>query len=209
MLFSNPFPTEGDFFSLYQKSAEQALLAAKEFKKISRAPSQSEHSIQRIKEIEKTAGEITHETMKLLHKTFITPFDREYIQSLALALDKVTDGFDALAARIGYFELKELPSVVPPLADLCLNAAIFMQHAVQNLHTINKPESLFALCDSIHQVENEADELVRAALSDLFKNEEDPRLLIQHKEIFEWLETTADRLENVASTIQMIILEST
>lgn len=209
MLFGSPFPKEGDFFGLFNQMGQKALEAAKELKKLAKDPIGNSDSIDRIKEIEHAADNLTHAIMQLLHETFITPIEREHIHELSTVLDNVVDGFDAIAARIRYFEIKKMPEGSTELAELCFNGTVYMEQVMRSLSSIGNPEQLLPLCDSIHKIENEADDLVRTALSRIFRDPGDPRLLIQHKELYEWLEKITDRIEHVASCVQMIIVEST
>ncbi len=140
-----------------------------------------------------------------LRSTFITPFDPEDIQSLATSLDDVLDGIEDVTFRIVAYRLKPIPPAVIQLAEMVSTAAPFSRDAIEALH---RKKPVIDFCIEINRLENEADKLERNLLAELFRNEKDPIALIRQKEIYELLEATTDRCEDVADVIQNVSVKN-
>jgi hypothetical protein len=154
--------------------------------------------------IEDEGDRLVHEIFRRLRATFITPFDPEDIQALATSLDNVLDSIEDVTFRIFAYRLDPIPPGVSALADNVNSSCGFLLKAVEALH---RKTSVIEFCIEINRLENEADHMERNLLADLFLNETDPIALIRQKEIFEWLEATTDRCEDVADVIQNVALK--
>jgi predicted phosphate transport protein (TIGR00153 family) len=200
-------PREEKFFDLFRESADQILKGSREFQELLNEFPRAESRARAIKDIEHRADEITHQTVELLHKTFITPLDREDIFALISKMDDILDFIDAAAQRIYLFDIKKMPQEMKGLADVCSRSAEHVKQAVAHLDQIKKPEEIMKHCIEINRLENEADHLMRSGVARLFREEPDLRELIKLKEVFELLETVTDRCEDVANIIEGIVLE--
>lgn len=158
-----------------------------------------------ISQIEDEGDRVVHDIFDRLRATFITPFDPEDIQSLATSLDDVLDGIDDVTFRIVAYRLKPVPSPVILLAEKVSSCCFFLAEALAALH---RKKPVIGLCIEINRLENEADKLERNLLADLFRNERDPIALIRQKEIYELLEATTDRCEDVADVIQNVSVKN-
>ena len=150
--------------------------------------------------LEDEGDQVVHDIFSHLRSTFITPFDPEDIQALATSLDDVLDGIDDVTFRIVAYRLKPIPSAVLLLAEKVSSCCTFLAEALVALH---RKKPVINLCIEINRLENEADKLERNLLADLFSNEKNAIALIRQKEIYELLEATTDRCEDVADVIQM------
>ncbi len=206
-MFGSFIPSEGKFFELFNKLSDKLVQGAKDFKELLPKTSEHENFYRRIKEVEHEGDELTHETMALLHRTFITPMDREDIRSLVSGMDDVLDCMDAVAARIFLYKPTTLPSTIHKFADINLLATQKVRDCVVMLNKIKDPEKILQNCVEIHRLENDADHLLRSDIADLFANEKDVRELIKLKEVFELLELVTDKCEDVANVIEGIVLE--
>jgi predicted phosphate transport protein (TIGR00153 family) len=200
-------PREENFFALFREIAEQIVRAAHEFERMLGDLGKSAVHSSAIKDIEHRGDEITHQTMDLLHKTFITPMDREDIHHLITRLDDILDFIDASAQRVSLYEIHSAPAEMVALAKICVQAAENVKLAVEALSNLKKPDGIAKCCVEINRLENEADVILRASVARLFKEEKDTRLLIKLKEIYELLETVTDRCEDVANIVEGMILE--
>lgn len=200
-------PREGRFFDLFNQSAEQIVLGANEFRKMIVDLPHAESYARSIMAIENKADEITHHTVELLHKTFITPMDREDIHSLICRMDDILDFIEAAAQRISLYDIKSAPPQATELADVVVKAAETVAKAVNKLSNLKDPKEIMQLCVEINKLENDADHILRSAMAKLFREEPDTRNLIKIKEIYELLETVTDRCEDVANIIEGIVLE--
>jgi len=158
-----------------------------------------------ISSIEDEGDHVVHDIFDRLRSTFITPFDPEDIQSLATSLDDVLDGIDDATFRIVAYRLKPVPPAVLLLAEKVSGCCALLAQALAALH---KKKPVIHLCIEINRLENEADKLERNLLADLFRNEKDPIQLIRQKEIYELLEATTDRCEDVADVIQNVSVKN-
>jgi uncharacterized protein len=206
-MFSSFIPKEGRFFDLFKELADCIVQGATEFKELAVNLPEAERRVRSIKDIEHKGDDITHSTMDLLHKTFITPLDREDIHTLVSRMDDILDFIDAAAQRLHLFQVDELPAEGRELAEICLQAARLVQSAVSSLDNLKNPENVIKTCVEINRLENDADHVLRSGLARLFREEPDIRKLIKLKEIYELLETVTDRCEDVANVIDGIVLE--
>jgi predicted phosphate transport protein (TIGR00153 family) len=157
-----------------------------------------------IKDVEHGCDEITHKVTTKLNKSFITPFDREDIYTLAVALDDVCDYVDAAARAIRMYNITQFNEYVRQLARLLNTQASAMNSAVGML---KNPTNMNAQIVEIHRLENEADEAYSRAIGDLFKNSTDAIEVIKQKELLEILENGTDKCEQVANIMESVVLK--
>ena len=161
-----------------------------------------------IEAIEKQADKITYATVDMLHKTFITPIDRDDIHKLITKMDDILDLMEDAAQTVSLYDLKAVTPEAKRLAELCLACCEKVQAAVALLHNMDNSQKIVAICEEIDRLESDADHVMRAAMSKLFRDEPDVRNLIKMKAIYEILETVTDRCEDVANIIEGIIVEN-
>jgi predicted phosphate transport protein (TIGR00153 family) len=160
-----------------------------------------------IEEYEHQADQVTHATMALLHKTFITPLEREDIHQLISKLDDIVDMIDAAAQRVVMYDIREKTPEFVSLTEICGKSCELIQKVVSDLNNIKNPAEILKHCIEINRLENEADHLLRVGLARLFKDENDIKRLIKYKELYEVLEEVTDRCEDVANIVEGIVLE--
>lgn len=207
MVFGRLLPKEEKFFDFFVQIAGLIVDGAREFRDMLADMSHMEEHAKNIKDLEHQADEITHHTVELLHKTFITPFDREDIYQLISKLDDILDFIEAGSERMFLYSLTAVPPEMVELADICLLSTNAIKQAMGYLHDLKNPADILTLCVEVHRLENEADKVLRTAIAKLFREEPDTRHLIKLKEIFELLETVTDRCEDVANIVEGILLE--
>lgn len=201
-------PRDGGFFNLFRDISDLLVAAASEFTALLKAegPAREVHNV-RIKLLEHNADAITHKTMTELHRTFITPIDREDIHVLIKRLDDIIDFMDAAAQRIFLYDIGKAPAELVKMAEINVKACEHVKIAVAGLSNLKNTDELTKSCAEINRLENEADAILRAAVATLFREEQDIRQLIKLKEIYELLETVSDRCEDVANVIEGIVIE--
>ncbi len=158
----------------------------------------------RIKDIEHECDELSHKITVKLNKSFITPFDREDIFTLSVALDDVMDYIDAGARAIIMYDIREINDHAKLLAKVIQSLSIEVNSAVAMLR---KPDGMNQNIVEIHRLENEADDVYFRAIGELFHNQTDAITLIKWKELYEILENATDRCESVANIVESIILK--
>jgi predicted phosphate transport protein (TIGR00153 family) len=207
-MFGRLMPSEGKFFDLFNQHADLCVKGAKEMVALMTNFDDLEHRMHAIEAIEKQADKITHNAIELLHKTFITPLDRDDIHQLITRMDDILDLLEDAAQTISLYDIKAVTPEAKRLAELCLGCAEKVKTAVGLLHNMDNSREILTICSEVDRLESDADHVMRAAMSKLFRDEPDVRNLIKLKAIYEILETVTDRCEDVANIIEGIIVEN-
>ena len=200
------FPKEIDFFEIFDKTSLNITKAASRLVDLMEIFDDIEVRAKEIHEIEQDSDMLTHDIMKKLNKTFITPIDREDLYSLASRMDDVIDLIWAVADRIAVFKLKEPMREAIKMSKDILTTAEVMHKAVKKLKEKNYAH-VQEYCIEINRLENSVDRGFRDALGKLFDDVKDPILIIKWKEIYEHLEDASDRCEDVANILEAIVLK--
>lgn len=201
----------GAFAEQAARMVEAAKLLVETFKNVERAPELAKT----IKEIEHTGDRITHETVKRLHKTWITPFDRTDIHALITGLDDILDLTDAVSDRVALFDIDEVPKEAHELAQVLVRSCLAIEKAVKMLSDLDKASEILDVCVEINDLENEADVIYRRILADLYhggtkaepQGRYHPLYVLKWRDIFDHLETATDRCEDLANIIEGVVLE--
>lgn len=209
---SRLMPRENRFFELFNQHAEQVVAASAVLAELlqgftSEEPRREER-IARILELEHRADRVTHETFALLHKTFVTPLDREDIHRLISRMDDVLDLIQDTAESFQLYDVRHLTPEACDLADLVHECCLRMQQAVHLLSNMGQSTRILELCTQIDALESQADRLMRTGLSKLFREESDVRQLLKLETVYQLLESATDRCEDVANIIEGVVLEN-
>ena len=207
-MFGRLMPSEGKFFELFNDHAELGVKCAKEMVALMTNFDDLEIRVHAIESLEKQADKVTHHCIELLHKTFITPLDRDDIHQLITRMDDILDLLEDAAQTISLYDIKAITPEAKRLAELCLACADKVKAAVGLLHNMDNSREILTICQEIDRLESDADHVMRAAMSKLFRDEPDVRNLIKLKAIYEILETVTDRCQDVANIIEGIIVEN-
>ena len=214
MLFGKLLPREGNFFEMFNQHADRIVEAARAFSQLVANYSDThlrDQYNQDVDNAERAADRVTHEVNRTLHKTFITPIDREQIHSLINTMDDVADLIQDSAETMALYDVRHMTDEITRLTDLCVRCCERLRDAVKLLDRLSDPTIVDAAsktCDEIDRLEGDADRVMRAAMSKLFREEPDVRELIKLKAIYELLETITDKCEDVANLIEGVILEN-
>jgi len=201
-------PREGNFFELFNAHAARIAEGSQELAAMMTSFTNLEAHAQRIDAAERAADKITHEAITLLHKTFITPFDREQIHGLITRMDDILDLTQDVAESVVLYDIRKITPEAKQLAEICQMCCDRVKAAVALLTNIKQPEAILKTCEEIDRLESDADRVMRAAMSKLFRDESDVKQLIKLRTIYELLETITDRCEDVANIIEGIVLEN-
>jgi predicted phosphate transport protein (TIGR00153 family) len=214
MLFGKLLPREGNFFELFNQHGGHIVDAARAFIALIENyadPVLRDKYADEVVSAERSADRITAEVNRLLHKTFITPIDREQIHSLINAMDDITDLLQDATEAMLLYDVRQMTDEVMRLGDISAKCCERVQHAVSLLAKINHTEvaeAAIKTCEEIDKLESDADRVMRSAMSKLFREETDVRELIKLKTIYELLESISDRCEDVANLIEGVVLEN-
>jgi predicted phosphate transport protein (TIGR00153 family) len=198
-------PRETKFFDLFADMANNLTNGARQLRDLLQDYKDVSAAVQKIKGIEHKGDDMAHAVFVKLNSSFITPFDREDIHTLASSLDDVLDYINAAADRLVTYKIKEPPAAAAELATIILRQAEELAKAVA---LIEKGDALIEYCVEVNRLENAADGISRAAIGRLFETETDPIQLIKHKELLEVLEMATDKAEDAANVLETVVLKS-
>lgn len=199
-------PKEEKFFAMFKEMTWNIIEGAELFKEMLDNYEDPAGSQKRIKEVEHKGDSITHDIIKKLNKSFVTPLDREDIYALAAALDDILDLIDASAQRFVMYNVEKPTPEAKELAFLILKGCQTVDKAVSHLG--GKFEHIAEHCVEVNALENEADRVCREAISRLFDEEKDPIQLIKWKEIYETLERATDKCEDAANILESVVVKN-
>ena len=207
-MFGRLMPQEGRFFELFNEHAEQVVQGSRELAALMASGDDLERRAHNVESIEKRADRITRSTIELLHKTFITPIDRDDIHQLISKMDDILDLIEDSAQLMFLYDVRVPTPEAKKLADICVVCCEKVKSAVALLPNMDNAAAIMAICTDIDRLESDADHVMRAAIARLFRDEPDVRELIKLRTVYEHLETVTDRCEDVANIIQGIVLEN-
>jgi predicted phosphate transport protein (TIGR00153 family) len=201
-------PHDASFFAHFEHQGKKTVEGCRAFLEMIEQPTELEARAERVKQIEHECDEITHAVVEALHKTFITPIDRNDIYRLITKMDDIMDLVEAAADRVALYEIPTMTKEVGDLARCLVSSAEHVLGAVSSIRDLGKPNGILQHCIEINRLENVADNLLRSALARLFREEKDPIAIIKWKEIYETLESATDRCEDVANIVEGVVLEN-
>jgi predicted phosphate transport protein (TIGR00153 family) len=208
-MFGRLLPKEGRYFDLFNAHAAQIVRAAHELAALMHNYAEREEHARIIDEAEHAADRITAETIRLLHKTFITPIDRDHILQLINAMDDVCDLIQDATETLSLYDIRSITPETARLADISVKCCERVKDVVALLGNQEGGfEAVLKTCEEIDRLESDADRVMRAAVSRLFREEQDVREIIKMKAIYELLEAITDRCLDVANLAEGISLEN-
>jgi len=200
-------PREEKFFELFEDSARNIVKAARVLKELIDTWENVEPRVAEIRELEHQGDNITHEIIARLHRTFVTPFDREDIASLTKSLDDIMDFIDSIAGAMLIYKVGRPGQRAKELADIIIQATVEVEKTVLELRHRAKLKQILERCVEINRLENAADVVYRAAIAELFEDSTDMAHVIKWREIYEHMESATDRCEDVANVIEGVALK--
>ena len=213
MLFGKLLPREGNFFEMFNQHAARIVEAANAFAKLVANyadPVLREQYTRQVDEAERAADRVTHDVNRLIHKTFITPIDRDQIHTLINTMDDVADLLQDSAETMALYDVRQVNEEITRLTDVSVRCCERVKEAVAmigGLADAATAEAALKTCEEIDRLESDADRVMRSAMRRLFREEPDVREVIKLKAIYELLETITDKCEDVAIVIEGIMLE--
>ena len=204
-----PFmPREEKFFDLFEASTKNIVKGAQALKDMINTWEFIDSRVAEITELEHEGDTITHQIISLLHRTFVTPFDREDIALLAHTMDDIIDFIHATADAMFIYKIKSPTQRAKELADIILQGSIEVEQAVRGLRHKSEFKNILERCVEINRLENAADRVYRAAIGELFENTTDIVQIIKWREIYEHMESATDRCEDVADALEGVALKN-
>ena len=197
-------PRDEQFFDLFSKMADEIRKAATQLETMLASDPPDAAMADVIKDAEHRCDTLTHDAIQRLHRTFITPFDREDLYALATSLDNVMDSIDHAATLVRLYRIRELPPGARELAHIVSSSAGNL-HAALDALAARTPVLPHAV--EINRLENDADRAYQTAVQTLFDHATDPILLMKWKELLDVLEQITDACEAVANVIESIVVK--
>lgn len=197
-------PRDEQFFDLFKAMAEEIRLASLDLESMLATDPPDTSKVDAIRDAEHRCDTITHDTIQRLHRTFVTPFDREDLYSLATSMDNVMDAIDHSASLVRLYKIRQMPRGARELAHTVSASAASMAAAIEAL-SAKRPVTPHAV--EINRLENEADRWYAESIEALFDTVTDPILLMKWKELLDHLEMVTDACEDVANVIESVVVK--
>lgn len=204
-MFKRLFPKEEEFFEMFIRASKNIVDCALILKDLLDNYTDVTNKAHKINEREHEGDTITHEIIKRLNKSFVTPIDREDIYALTSAMDDVLDLIDAAADRMVLYKVENTTPEARQLANILVQMTQEIEKAVTNLP---KMEGISEHCVEVNRLENLADQVTKSAIAALFNGDQDPITIMKWKEIYETLETATDKGEDVVNVLEAVILKN-
>jgi len=201
-------PRDERFYDFFEASVRKVTEGAVQLEELIRDFKEVSVRAKRIKDTEHEGDVVTHDTVAMLNRTFVTPLDREDIHNLITSLDDVLDYIEACAERLNLFKIGKTTEEAMLLVGILVKSVREVEQAVFKLRRLKGADSIMKNCIEINRLENEGDYVCRAAVAKLFDKENDPLEVIKWKEIYETLENAIDRCEDVANVLEGIVLKN-
>jgi len=203
-----PFiPREERFFDLFEASARNVVEAAHRLQEMVDSWKNVEGSVAEITELEHQGDTITHNIMARVHRTFVTPFDREDIVQLAHSLDDIIDFIHAAADSMLLYRVGRPGPRAKELAEIIVQAAEEVERVMPQLRKRIVLSQVLKRCVEINRLENVADRVYRSAMAELFSDSSDMAKIIKWREIYAHMESATDRCEDVANVLEGVALK--
>lgn len=200
-------PRGNIFFELYQESAANMVRTANQMKEMVDSWENVAQNAEKIEEYEHIGDNTTHKIIALLHRTFVTPFDREDMALLAHSLDDVVDLIHAAAVAMHIYKIDTPKEGARDLAGIIVTATKEVEVALKQLRNRPQLKQVLEHCIEINRLENAADKVFRSAMAELFDNCGNTADIIKWREVLEHLESATDRCEDVANVLEGVALK--
>jgi len=200
-------PKEEKFFELFEAQAVHNVSAAKAFRDLANKWTRDIVAFDRLREIEHEADITCHDIYDKLNRTFVTPFDREDIRELAGELDTVTDLVESVAQRMYLYQIEHSTPDLVQLTDILWQATENVRKAIKELQNPEKSRHVMDYCIEINRLENAGDHALGVAIGKLFQGKPDPLEVMKWKEIYETVEEAIDKCEDIAHTLETILIK--
>lgn len=200
-------PKQKTFFDLFKQAAQKLVLASEEFSLLVNDLPDAEKHAKKINDYEHEGDAIALLSYQLLHKSFITPFDRHDIHLLTTQLDDILDQINRLAQRFVVYHFNSIPLEIDQLAKVNLQVTEKVKAAVDKLDSLKNQQAIIEVCADIDQLENDAEAVLLTGLDNLFLQENDFKQLIKLKEVFEQIKAITNSCQDAANLVKSIMLE--
>lgn len=209
-MFSSMMPKKNEFFQQFNLHAERCVAGATSVMRLmgqlGKSPDEVRRLMQEVDMAEASGDQIEHDTIVMLHKSFITPIDRDQIHKIISGLDGILDMLQDVGESVVMYNVQEATPEAREMAALGVDAVERVHKAVVLIGNANEVSAALSFCNEIDEIESKADRVLREGMSRLFREEEDAREIIKMRSIYMVLEAVIDACEAVAHTIEEVVL---
>ncbi len=202
------FPRDEKFFEMFERASKNLYEGGKAFQDLLEKYINIEHKVKAIKDIEHEGDIITHEIFDKLNRTFITPIDREDIHQITSEVDDVLDFILATADRFALYKVANPTPQAIKLAEILISAIEIMGKAINSLRDPKHTRRTLDYCVELNRLENEGDLVHKSAIAELFSDGKDAVEILKWRDIYNHLEGAIDKCEDVADTIEGIVVKN-
>lgn len=199
-------PIDRRFFPLFDQQIALAIDALRALTNLLQDVRDPDGRVREIEALEKRGDSVMDEVRNALRRSMFPPFARVQVYELANHVDDILDVCEDAAQSLHLYHVTRVTPEAVRLAELAADSAVKLQTAIAQLARLEKPRAMLALCAEVHQLESQADHLMRAAMSKLFREEPDPHQLVKLKAVYEVLESLTDKCKDVAKDIEAMVL---
>lgn len=201
-------PSQPKFYDLFEKASANLLTIAQALKDLMGDYTDVEQKTARITELEHAGDNIVHDVTDLAHSALIAPLDNEDAQRLIVALDDAVDAIEATASRMSIFRIEQPTPIARQLADVIYRGAQQVHESMPGLRSRKQLAKMQQHIVEINKLENEGDQLLRKGLEALVDQRAELFNLIRWKEIYEYLEESTDRIEDIGDVLQRVLIKN-
>jgi predicted phosphate transport protein (TIGR00153 family) len=201
------WPRDRRFFVLFNAHAELCVDGLRSLVKLLGNVAGPDGRVGEIEAIEKRADGVVDEVRALLRRSLFPPFSRVVVYGLINRLDDVLDVTEDAAQSVHLYHITQITPDAVRLAELAVDSMVKLQAAVARLASLDDPRAIRGLCAEVDTLEAQADHVMRAAMSKLFREEADARQIVKLKAVYELLESLTDICKDVANEVEAIVLK--
>lgn len=203
-------PREEHFFDLLERGSASALRSGALLVECCEAKTAAarEAAVARMTDEEHAADRVIHDVYEALNKTFVTPLDRSDIYALSTSLENVTDRVHGTVMQIVVHAMEDVPEGSVDLAAKVKEACEEINSAVKLLRNMKQLDQIRKHCKAVTQLEHDGDQVFRARIGEMFKTEKDAVRLLKHKEFLEGLERALDECDDVANSLEALVIKN-
>jgi len=200
------FQSKGDkFYQWFEEASENNHKAAQLLEKLCKNFKDPKKIASQIHDLEHEGDQISHNIHNYINSVFVTPLDQEDIISLTRALDDVIDLIHASSSALVTYNVKKITPIVKQFSEIIVSSTKVVSQTLPKLRHRRNFSQVHKAIIEINRLENEADDLLRKGLTELFKNPKNSVDVIRWKDIYEIMENTTDKTEEIAHVLQNLI----
>lgn len=201
-------PRDEGFYDLFDQTAQIVIDTTRKFAELAKNYDRREQLVAEIRQCEQRGDDAVHTALAKLDTSFLTPFDREDVQTLLKRMDDVIDEIDAAAKRLTLYRINEPTPWFVKQTEVLVRAATLVGDAVKRLRNLKSPNGLHDKLVEIHQLENVGDDNNHSAVAELYATSTDAIFVLKWREVYDRTEKAIDRCEDIADTIEAIVLKN-